>query len=238
MTSFTSCLPALRLVAAMALAEALQAAQAALPVQKFTLPGGAQVWLVESPVLPMVDVQIDFDAGSRRDPAQQTGLAAAAASMMSKGLVAGRGEPALDENQLSEAWADLGASFGGGATSDRMSFSLRSLTYPDLLPRAVALAARQLAEPAFPADIWQRDRERWAASIREANTRPATIAGRAYAQAVYGGHPYGREVTQETLAAIGVDHMRALHSRMLLACRAKVSIVGAVTRVQAQALLG
>ncbi len=238
MTSFTSCLPALRLVAAMALAAGLQAAQAALPVQKFTLPGGAQVWLVESPVLPMVDVQIDFDAGSRRDPAQQTGLAAAAASMMSKGLVAGRGEPALDENQLSEAWADLGASFGGGATSDRMSFSLRSLTYPDLLPRAVALAARQLAEPAFPADIWQRDRERWAASIREANTRPATIAGRAYAQAVYGGHPYGREVTQETLAAIGVDHMRALHSRMLLACRAKVSIVGAVTRVQAQALVG
>ena len=34
------------------------------------------------------------------------------------------------------------------------------------------------------------------------------------------------------------DHMRALHSRMLLACRAKVSIVGAVTRAQAQALVG
>ena len=59
----------------------------------------------------------------------------------------------------------------------------------------------------------------------------STARLRAYAQAVYGGHPYGREVTQETLAAIGVDHMRALHSRMLLACRAKVSIVGAVTRV-------
>ena len=30
-----------------------------------------------------------------------------------------------------------------------------------------------------------------AASIREANTQPATLAGRAYAAAVYGGHPYG-----------------------------------------------
>ena len=46
------------------------------------------------------------------------------------------GQPALDENTLSEAWADLGASFGGSAGSDRMSFGLRSLAYPDLLPRA------------------------------------------------------------------------------------------------------
>ena len=119
-----------------------------------------------------------------------------------------------------------------------MSFTLRSLTYPDLLPRAVALAARQLAEPAFPADIWQRDRERMVASIKEANTRPGTVAGRAYAQAVYGAHPYGRDVTEQTLARIAVSDMQALHARMLVPCRAKVSIVGAVTRAQAQALVG
>ncbi|MCA0212945.1 MAG: insulinase family protein [Proteobacteria bacterium] len=216
----------------------LPVAQAALPVEKFALPNGAQVWLVQSPGLPMVDVQIDFDAGSRRDPAEQAGLASVTAAMMSRGLVARDGQPALDENTLSEAWADLGASFGGGAGSDRMSFNLRSLTYPDLLPRAVALAARQLAEPAFPADIWQRDRERMVASIKEANTRPGTVAGRAYAQAVYGAHPYGRDVTEQTLARIAVSDMQALHARMLVPCRAKVSIVGAVTRAQAQALVG
>lgn len=212
-------------------------AHAALPVQKFALPSGAQVWLVESPVLPMVDVQIDFDAGSRRDPVAQTGLASVTAAMMSKGLRAQGGQPALDENQLSEAWADLGASFGGSAGTDRMSFGLRSLTYPDLLTRAVALAARQLAEPAFPADIWQRDRERMVASIKEADTRPGTIAGRAYAQAVYGGHPYGREVTEASLARIAVTDMQSLHTRMLTPCRAKVSIVGAVTRAQAETLV-
>ena len=37
---------------------------------------GARVWLVESPAIPMVDVQVDFDAGGRRDPADQAGLAA------------------------------------------------------------------------------------------------------------------------------------------------------------------
>ena len=58
--------------------------------------------------------------------------------MAGKGVRASGNEPALDENQLGEAWADLGASFGAGASGDRMSFSLRSLTEPDLLDRATA----------------------------------------------------------------------------------------------------
>ena len=156
---------------------------AGIPIEQWTQASGAQVYLVQSPGIPMVDVQIDFDAGSRRDPTDKAGLASVTASMTGKGVLAGKlngqgsAEPALDENALSEAWADLGASFGGGASADRMSFSLRSLTYPDLLPKAVALAARQLGDPAFPETIWQRQRETLNASIKESNTRPATLAG-------------------------------------------------------------
>ncbi|TXT39853.1 MAG: peptidase M16-like protein [Comamonadaceae bacterium] len=214
-------------------------AWAGLPIEQWTQASGAQVFLVQSPAIPMVDVQLDFDAGSRRDPANLAGLASVTAAMMSKGVQAGASpaEPAMDENALGEAWADLGASFGGHASSDRMSFALRSLTYPDLLAQAVQLAARQLAQPAFPADVWQREREAMQASIREANTRPATLAGRAFNQAVYGTHPYGYEMTQESLARIDVPHMAAWHRQSLLPCRAKVTVVGAVSRAQADALV-
>jgi zinc protease len=211
---------------------------AAIPIQHWTLPSGVQVYLVESPSIAMVDMQIDFDAGSRRDPADKAGLASVTAGMASRGVLAAPGETALDENGLSEAWADLGASFGASATGDRMSFSLRSLTYPDLLGKAMALAARQLGQPAFPQTIWLRERERLTASLREARTRPATIAGRAFAAAVYGAHPYGYEMTEQTLSRIGVTDMQSLYARAIQPCRAKVSIVGAVTRVQAQELLG
>jgi len=211
---------------------------AAIPIQHWTLPSGVQVYLVESPSIAMVDMQIDFDAGSRRDPADKAGLASVTAGMASRGVLAAPGETALDENGLSEAWADLGASFGASATGDRMSFSLRSLTYPDLLGKAMALAARQLGQPAFPQTIWLRERERLMASLREARTRPATIAGRAFAAAVYGAHPYGYEMTEQTLSRIGVTDMQSLYARAIQPCRAKVSIVGAVTRVQAQELLG
>ena len=210
--------------------------QAAIPVQHWTQASGAKVYLVESPAIAMVDVQIDFDAGSRRDPAAQAGLASVMSGMLDKGVVAKNGAPALDENALNEAWADLGAQFGAGASQDRLGFSLRSLTDPDLLDKAVALAARELAEPAFPDAIWQRERQRMVAALKESYTRPNSVVGRAYSQAVYGKHPYGFEMTEATLARISVTDMRAIHATSVVACRARISMVGALTRAQADAM--
>ena len=246
-------------------------ALATIPVQHWTQPGGAQVYLIESPAIAMVDVQIDFDAGSRRDPPAQAGLAGMTATMLEKGVRASAeasssrqqgpqnrlsrtagaavpsggsalreatsvGAPALDENALGEAWADLGADFGASATSDRMSFSLRSLTDPALLDQAVALAARQIAEPAYPEAVWQRERQRLQAALKESYTRPGSVVGRAYAKAIYGAHPYGYEMTEATLANISVADMKAAHAAGVVACRARISMVGAVTRAQADAL--
>jgi zinc protease len=217
---------------------ALLPAQAAIPIEHWTHATGARVYLVASPSIPMLDVQLDFDGGSRRDPAAQAGLASATAGLLSAGVAAQGAQPSLDENQLSEAWVDLGAQFGAQAGSDRFSLSLRTLTEPDLLERAVALAARQLAAPAWPERVWQRDRERTLAALKEADTRPATQAGRAFARAVYGSHPYGFEPAAATLNAISVADMRAFYRRHVAACRAQVTLVGAIDRAQADRIVG
>ena len=222
-------------IASTALLAALSA-QAAIPIQHWTLANGAKVYLAATDALPIVDVQIDVDAGSRRDPAAQAGLASAGAGMVEKGVRASDAGPALDENALGEAWADLGASFGAGAGAERTSFSLRSLSDPALLDRAVALAAREIGEPSFPADVWQREREQINAALKEADTKPGTVSARTFSQAVYGTHPYGQETTEATLATIDVETMRTRYAQLILPCRAKVSIVGAVTRAQADAI--
>jgi zinc protease len=213
------------------------AALAAIPVQHWTQANGAKVYLLESPSIAMVDIQIDFDAGSRRVPADKAGLADATAGLLAKGVVARAGEAALDENALGEAWADLGAQFDASAGADRFSFSLRSLTDPELLSQAVQLAARQIAEPAFPDPVWQRDRQRMVAQLKESYTRPANVAGRAFSKAVYGNHPYGQEVTETTLDRISVADMRAFYTAHISACNARISIVGALTRPQADSLV-
>jgi zinc protease len=225
-------------MAAVLLLAAAAPAWAGLPIQHWTHLTGAKVYLIESPVIPMLDVAIQFDGGGRRDPAAQAGLASVTAGMLSGGVAAFDGQPGLDENQLSEAWVDLGAQFGAGASADRLSVSLRTLTRPDLLKGAVALAARQLAAPAWPEKVWARDRERMLASLKEAETRPGTLAGRTFEQAVYGSHPYGFEATAETLNAISVGDMQRFYRRHVSACRAQVSLVGAVDRAQADVIVG
>ena len=212
-------------------------AWAAIPIQHWTHASGARVYLVASPAIPMLDVQIDFDGGSRRDPAGRDGLATATASMLSAGVAAQGDQPALDENALSEAWVDLGAQLGVSAGLERFSASLRTLTEPDLLERAVALAARQLAAPAWPEAVWQRDRQRWLGALREAETRPGTHAGRAFSRAVYGEHPYGREATAASLEAITLDDMRAFYRRHVAACRAQLVLVGAIDRAAAERIV-
>ena len=209
---------------------------AAIPIQKWTLPNGATVFLVESPAIAMLDVQIDFDAGSRRDPVDKAGLASVTAGQAGKAVAARGGLPALDENAIGEAWADLGAQYGSGAGSDRLSFSLRTLTDPDLLAKAAALAARQIGEPAFADTVWQRDRQKAIAGLKEAYTRPGNVAGRAFSQAVYGSHPYGFEPTETTLGRINVQDLQQFYAATVVACRARISMVGAVTRAQADGL--
>lgn len=213
-----------------------QSAQAAPEITHWTLENGAGVYLMHTDALPIVDVKIDFDAGTRRNPKSKAGLATVTADMLNNGVNEWDGLPAKNQADLSVAWAEIGAEFGVSASSERFSMRLRSLSAPPLLKQALHLAQQQIAEPAWDKSVWQRQRERSIASLREANTRPATIARKAYMQAVYGDHPYGYEVTEATLGAIGIADMQSFYRNTVRACDAKVSIVGAVSKSEATQL--
>ena len=104
-------------------------AWASLPIEHWQQPSGARVYLVRSPSIPMLDVQVDFDAGLRREPAQQIGLASAMANLLSKGVLAHGQDGALDENAITEAWVDLGASFSASASADQHALPERGLRH-------------------------------------------------------------------------------------------------------------
>lgn len=204
-------------------------------IEHWVLENGAKVYLVENRSLPMLDINVSFDAGSRRDPADKVGLSDFAAMMADKGVTAGRGQKAaaLDENALNDAWLDLGAIFGAFSGRDEFGFSLRTLTYPDILPQVVQLAARQIAHPAFPQTVLKREQARAVAALKESLTQPGALASRAYYPAVYGKHPYGALVTEKTLNSITVQDLKNYYTQYILPCRTRISMVGNVSREQA-----
>ena len=211
-------------------------AHAGPQIEHWTLDNGAQVYWVQSDALPILDVSIAFDAGKSRDPEGKASLAAQAAMMNDKGILAGvdaTKEPAMNENQITDAWLDLGAIFNASAGRDEYGYSLRTLTYPDVMPQAITLASRIIASPSFPQDVLERDQARMVAALRESLTQPAPVASRAFFERVYSGHPYGRQVQEKSIRAVTVADLKDFHARYVLPCRARVSIVGDVTREQA-----
>lgn len=227
---------ALRVRTAATLAGALAAvallwsapAAASLPIEHWSTPSGARVLFVRAPSIPMLDLSVTFDAGGRFDPPDRVGLASVTNSMLAKGV------PGMNEAAIAEGFAAVGAERGGGAGDDRASVSLRTLSSAAELEASVALIERILAEPSFPASVLAREKERAAQSLREALTRPDTIARRAFGALIYPGHPYGWQATPETVAAITRDDLVGFYRAHYSASRAVVAMIGDLSRAQAE----
>ncbi len=216
-------------------------AHAALNIQHWTLSNGARVYFVENHTIPILDVNVDFDAGSRRDPAGKAGTASLTNGMLARGIRAatlpdGSHEPELSEAEISDALADVAAQRGGGPGIDRSGMGVRTLSSAAERDQSIRLLARLLAHPSMPETLLARDKARTIASIKESLTKPEYIADKSFWRLAYGSHPYGTETTVETVESINRDDLLAFHRRHYVANRAVVSIIGDINRDQAQAI--
>jgi len=142
----------------------------------------------------------------------------------------------MSEAALSDRLADLGARLGGGTDYDRGSLTLRTLSSSSERDAAVALMREVLARPTFPEAIVEREKARTIAGLKEAETRPDGVAGRRFANAVYGSHPYGNVATAESVARISRDDLVAFHRARFVVAQAVVTMVGDIGRAEAERL--
>ncbi|MFZ2911264.1 MAG: pitrilysin family protein, partial [Candidatus Desulfobacillus denitrificans] len=119
---------------------------------------------------------------------------------------------------------------------DRASVSLRTLSSAREREAALALMRLILQQPSFPAAVLDREKARTIAGIREADTRPASIAAKRFAAALYPGHPYGQVPTAESVERISREDLLAFYRAHYGARRAVVSIIGDLSRGEAEAL--
>ncbi len=205
-------------------------ALAGVQIAHWTAPSGAKVYFVETRVVPILDVQIDFAGGGVFVPAAKSGLAGLTRSL----LEAGAAE--LDEEKIAGRLVDIGARLGGGVDSDRASVSLRTLASKPEREAALELMRTVLSAPTFPQSVLEREKGRSIASIREAETRPDAIAGKRFAAAIYPGHPYGASPTVESVSAITREDLVAFHRSHYGAKGAIVAIIGDISRAEAEAV--
>ena len=212
---------------------------ATIAIEAWTTGNGARVFFVQTHNIPILDVSVDFDAGSRYDPQNRAGLSSMTNMLLAGGIAASRHpskEPALTEAAISEGFADIGAQYSVYASPDRAGVRLRMLSDQEVSGKAVTLLARMLAQPSFPDSQFQRDRKRAISAIRESLTQPDAIAARAFMEVLYGTHPYAFSPTPETLASIRRSDLVSFHAAHYVAETAVISIVGDASRERAEAI--
>jgi zinc protease len=207
------------------------AAHATPDIQHWQTEKGTGVFFVEAHELPMVDIQVLFDAGSGRDGGKP-GLAVLTNSLLAEGA------DGLDADEISQNFENLGAVFGSSASADAATVSLRVLSDADKLEAALANLKRVITRPDFPADAFERNRNLTLTAIRQKQQSPSALAKDAFYAAIYGDHPYARpeEGTEASLQQITLKDVADFHRQYYVAGNAIIAIVGDLTRDGAEQL--
>ncbi|GIW50892.1 MAG: hypothetical protein KatS3mg081_0247 [Gemmatimonadales bacterium] len=167
------------------------------PFQEVRLSNGVQVILVENHELPIVSLSLAFPAGSRYDPAGKEGLAELTAALLTKGT------PSRTADQIAAAIEGVGGSLSATAGADWLTVSSTVLT--DHVELALELLSDVLLNASFPQSEFDLAVRRFQSQLQLEKSDPGALAQKFFARELYGDHPYGRSMTESSLAALSRD---------------------------------
>ena len=209
---------------------AFSSANAAVKINHWQTSSGSEVYFVENHDLPIIDMSVNFPAGSARDTKATSGVAGVTKYLMTLGA------DGMNEEAITNQFADIGAVLGGELDVDRAAFKLRTLSSEQV--KALTIFNKILHKPDFPQAILDREKTRIIAGLQEAATMPESISNKAFMQALYGAHPYSLDESGEidTITAMKRDDLIAFYRQYYTAKSAVIALIGDMTEAQARAI--
>ena len=189
-------------------------------IHRDQLANGLRLWAVAHHAVPATTAILLLPAGAASDPPDRPGLAALTGDLADEGA----GERSALE--LHDALARLGARLDTDVGADATTLALTVLSRH--LDAALDLAADVACRPAFDEAEFERVRERRLHRLIQLRDQPAAVADRAFLDLLYPDHPYGHLAigTEESLRALALDEVRALHDRAYALSGATLILVG------------
>jgi predicted Zn-dependent peptidase len=190
------------------------------PIEKSILASGLRVWTVGHSAIPVVTVMLLLRRGSADDPPGLDGLAALTVDMLDEGS-GGRSAIAFHESL-----ARIGAQLDSDIGPDAAVLTITALSR--FSAEAVRLLADMTARPALTDGDFERVRQLRVHRMTQLRDMPGAVADRAFVRLLYGSHPYGHTPlgSENTLAAITVDDVRAFHRHALRPSDATLIVAG------------
>ena len=161
--------------------------------KRVVLPNNITVIAKANHTSPTVSLLVGVRTGGYADPPDRDGTAALCARVLDRGTSKRSADVIADD--LDGRGASLSVIAG------RHQMALAATCLADDFDPVLLLVADIAQHPAFKDSEIATRKETLITSIRQDEDNPATVAGDAFAQALYGAHPYARKV-RGTVAAI------------------------------------
>lgn len=175
--------------------------------KRVVLPNSITIIAKANHTSPTVSLLVGVRTGGYADPPDRDGTAALCARVLDRGTSKRSADVIADE--LDGRGASLSVIAG------RHQMALAATCLADDFDPVLLLAADIARHPAFKDSEIATRKETLITSIRQDEDNPATVAGDAFAQALYGAHPYARKVrgTVAGIEAIRRQDLVRFHQR-------------------------
>jgi len=204
--------------------------EARVQIEHWATRSGTQAYFVESHALPIVDVSVEFAAGSAYDPGDRAGLGRLTLTLMKAG------SSRYSEAEVDRRIADAGAELRDNFDLDRAGYALRTLSSETERKAAVDTLADIIQSPRFASEAFEREKARAIANVAEAETQPDHIAEERLYALMYPSHPYGSTAKPATLSAVTLEDVQRHYRARYGSADATVTIVGDLSLDAARAL--
>ena len=201
----------------------IPSASRASRVQMVKAPkSGVTAWLVEDYSVPLVALDFAMRGGSSQDPEGKDGVCAMMCALLDEGA------GAYDADAFHRAMDEQAIEIGFSAERDALHGRLKTLTRH--LDGGFDLLALAICEPRFDIDAIERVRAQMIAGLKRETKDPDALAGRAWREAAFAGHAYGRSGRGDlgTIAAIERGDLLAAHKALVARGELFVGAVGAI----------
>lgn len=183
------------------------------------LDNGLTVWLVSRPGFPKVSFSIVVRGGLAADPQDRPGLSQLLGNTIDQGTKTLNAKQIAQ--QLQAAGGDL--STNPGKDSILLSVSVLSARQDD----ALTVLSDLVRNATFPDSEVALAKRNAADQLRQQESEPSFLAGRAMAKILFGDHPYQvTSATQESISASTPDDLRKIYAERFRPDQALIVAVG------------
>lgn len=198
---------------------------------KFVLENGLEVLFVQKNNLPVLQLNLLVNGGSKFDPANKSGLAHLTSLLVDEGA----GE--YDSLQLDDQFESLGSIFGVSTDNDNIHLNILSLK--ENLERSIELLSLVYQSPNFTENDFLREQKKLAAKITQNHDDPSFIATSNFDRIIFEGTNYKNSIIGNIndVNKLTNNDVKSFHKHYFVPANTQFVVVGNVEITELESLL-